>query len=201
MEETRTASRPRCGTRSANGTVHLYIAYSERGMFGACCVGLNGGVGDLLRFAVACRRTADERDLPGEELVDALADTLRSGNVGQEQTPLLFRRRARRRRPQPHRRSPRLTQPAGPGGDSHPSRSIREGPCRQPQPAVPRGSTGSVRGWPSAGLAGIGFTPRRAHVPSAPLVPRGGLCRWSLIDFAPPTPERWRSVLFVQRGA
>lgn len=60
----------------------LRTDYSGRGMFGARCIGLTGHEGDLLRFAAACQRTADELDLPGEQLVDALAEVVRSDNMG-----------------------------------------------------------------------------------------------------------------------
>jgi hypothetical protein len=60
----------------------LRADYSGRGMFGACSIGLTGQAGDLLRFAAAGQRTADEFDLPGEQLVDALAATVRSENRG-----------------------------------------------------------------------------------------------------------------------
>lgn len=56
--------------------------YSGRAMFGARCIGLTGGVRDLLRFAAACRRGADELDLPGDELLDELAEAVRCDHMG-----------------------------------------------------------------------------------------------------------------------
>jgi hypothetical protein len=63
----------------------LRTDYGGRAMFGITCIGVIGQVGDLLRFAAACRRTADELGLPGEELIDALARAVRSDNMGHEQ--------------------------------------------------------------------------------------------------------------------
>lgn len=45
----------------------------------------SGEVGDLLRFAATCRRAADDLDLPGDELLDELADAVRCDDMGTEQ--------------------------------------------------------------------------------------------------------------------
>ncbi len=61
---------------------NLRADYSNRAMFGTRYIGLTGEVGDLLRFAATCRRAADDLDLPGDELLDELAEAVRCDHMG-----------------------------------------------------------------------------------------------------------------------
>jgi hypothetical protein len=65
-------------------------------MFGAHCIGVTGRLSDLLRFVGACRRIADQFGLPGDDLVDAPARTVRADNLGSDQIYYLPRHNAGR---------------------------------------------------------------------------------------------------------
>lgn len=67
------------------GRFPLLDNYSGRAMYGTGCIGLTGEVGDLMRFAAACRLAAEDLGLDGDSLLEAMADAVRIDCLGQQQ--------------------------------------------------------------------------------------------------------------------